>query len=400
MATSQISEDSYVIHLNKIRDKISSEFNTILKYLKERETQLLREVDRYLSSYESYKSLVAKLDTRRVTIERTKELHQLDLLTITPNRPFQLNENLKYPNPPGLINFACDNCDLLIEVSKLGGIAERATSEVDYKSKTKPLVSVCDRGEGPGQLNGAYGVAIEVKTGNIHVADQWNNCVKVFDANAEFLFKIKDIHGDGVMNYPSGVAICGNRLLVSQSNNCILNFDLDGTFKSKLGRYIKGGLDSIEPLGVSFDLSNENIYICDNCNDRILVVTKFLIFKTQFGGEYLTHPLDIKLSPDLIYVLDESDPCIHLFDFDYSLKKSIISRGPGRQVRNPTNIFIDISDHILVSDSDSKCVTVFNANLELIHKIPVSECPMGVAVDSQGRVIVVCQDVSNCMLIF
>ena len=399
MATSQTA-DSYVTHLNKIRDKISSEFNTIIKYLKERETKLLREVDAYLSAYESYKSLVAKLDAKKITIERTKALHQLDLLTISPKRPFQLNENFEYPDPPGLINFTCENSDLLIEVSKLGGIAERATGVVNYKSKTKALISVCERGEAPEQLNGAYGVAIDVKTGNIYIADQWNNCVKVFGANAEFLFKIKHMDGDGVMNYPAGVAICGNRLLVSQSNNCILNFDLDGTFRSKIGKYIKGGLESIEPLGISFDLSNENIYICDNCNDRILVVTKFLIFKTQFGGEDLKHPLDIKLSPDFIYVLDESDPCVHLFDFDYNLKQSVVSRGPGRQVRNPFNLFIDISDHVLVSDSDSKCVTVFNAKFELIHKIPVSECPMGVAVDNQSRVVVVCQDVSDCLQIF
>ncbi|KAI6651561.1 PKD domain-containing protein [Oopsacas minuta] len=387
-------EDSYELQLTKIREKIKRQFLEIINCLKAREAELLRELDKFLATYHSYKSQVEILDAKKLSIERSNELHELDILTI-PLRPIQKLVSppliTDYPDEPPTIHLVCDNRSLIAECDKLGHLVDRVESSVDYKSKTQPIVSVCDRGEGVDQLNGPYGLAIDDKTGNIYIADQWNNCVKVFDSSANCLSKIKEVQGDGVMNYPTSIAICGDRILISQSNNCILNYELDGTFKSKIGKYIKGGLDSIEPLGLTFDKSNEDIYVCDNSNNRILVVTKYLVFKSQFGGDDLKQPLDIKLSADYIYVLDESNPCIHLFDFDYTLKKKVISRGTGKQVTNPCNFFIDNSNYILVSDCDCNCIAIFNPKFELIHKIQVSGSPMGVTLDDKDRVIVVCQ---------
>ena len=87
---------------------------------------------------------------------------------------------------PKLLTFVCDKKKLLSEVNELCKLVERV-SEIDYKSKTQSMISVCDRGTGSEQLKSPHGVTVDHNTGNIYVADCYNNCVKVFDNTAKYL---------------------------------------------------------------------------------------------------------------------------------------------------------------------------------------------------------------------
>ena len=82
------------------------------------------------------------------------------------------------------------------------------------------------------------------------------------------------------------------------------------------------------------------------------------------------------------------------------LQKSVISRGKGMEVINPWFFFVDQTENILISDLSSNSIYIFNTEFQLIHKIPVSNNPTGVTVDKQGRVIVVCGAVKDCLQIF
>ena len=108
----------------------------------------------------------------------------------------------------------------------------------------------------------------------------------------------------------------------------------------------------------------------------------------------------MKLSKEFIFILDESNPCIHLYDYNLILQKSVVSRGRGMQVVNPWYFFIDDSSNILISDNGSNSIQIFNPEFELIHKLNTSTCSIGVVVDNQGRVIVVCQANKECLQIF
>ena len=143
----------------------------------------------------------------------------------------------------------------------MGELVEKIRSEIDYKSKKQPLVSVCEKGNGINQLNCPRDVTIDNKTGNIYIADTDNNCVKVFDSTGTYLFKFGDNKGIGKMDRPVGVAICGDKILISQSNHCILNFQLNGKFISKIGKYGKGELGFYCPAGLTIDKSNGNVYV-------------------------------------------------------------------------------------------------------------------------------------------
>ena len=224
--------------------------------------------------------------------------------------------------------------------------------------------------------------------------------MKVFDRTGKYLFKFGDNEGEGKMLYPKGVAICGNRIIISHFSHCILNYQLNGKFISIIGRQGKGELEFDSPFGLTINESNGDIYICDRYNNRIQILNQDLSFKSQFGKDILKYPRDVKLSKEYIFVLDESNPCLHLFSYNHVLQKSVISRGKGMRVIYPRFFFIDQTDNILISVRDSNSILIFNIKFKLFHKILVSDNPMGVTVDNQGRVIVVSQSSKDCLQIF
>ena len=165
-----------------------------------------------------------------------------------------------------------------------------------------------------------------------------------------------------------------------------------------MGKFGNGGIEFHWPTGLSIDESNGNIYVSDYSNNRIQILSQDFRFISQFGKDILKNPRDVKLYKEYIFVLDESNPCLHLFN--HILQKSVISRGKGMKVVDPWNFFIYQIDNILILDYDSHSIHIFNKEFHLIHEISVSHNPMGITVDKRGRVIVVCHSRNNCLQIF
>ena len=269
-------------------------------------------------------------------------------------------------------------------------------SEIDYKSKTQSIISVCDKGTGNEQLNWPHGVTVNHNTGNIYVADYLNNCIEVLDNTAKYLSKFGDGKGEGKMSYPRGLLIRGNKVFVSH-NHCILVYELDGKYVSSIGSEGRGELQFNCPWGLSTDESNNDIYICEYFNNRIQIISENLQYKSQFGKDALYHPLDITLYKDNIFVLDESNPCLHIYNKDLVLQKSVVTRGEGQQVIDPCFFFIDKFSYILITDY-SNSILILNSEFEFVHKISVTK-PTGITMDEEDRIIVTC-DVSKCLQIF
>ena len=403
------NEDNYEVELSRVRENIKTKFVELIDCLKARESELLSELDNILASYLSYRSELEKVSEKKRDLEITKSfLH--NKLPASPNQSVHdmifisiLNtelKSIKTPIEPKMVSFECDSNKMLDELGKLGKLVEKVRSGIDYKSKKQPLLSVCEIGNGMEQLNSPRGVTVDNETGNIYIADHDNSCVKVFDSTGKYLFKFGDNEGEGKMYYPSGLAIYEDRILITQGNNCILNYQLNGNFVSTIGRHGRGELEFINLFSLTIDESNGNIYICDYNNNRIQILNNDFSFKSQFGNDTLKHPRDVKLSKEYIYVLDKSNPCLHLFNYNHMLQKSVISRGKGMEVINPWFFFVDQTENILISDPNSNSIHIFNTEFQLIHKIPVSNNPTGVTVDKQGRVIVVSLAVKDCLQIF
>ena len=120
------------------------------------------------------------------------------------------------------------------------------------------------------------------------------------------------------MSHPRGLLIRGNKVFVSH-NHCILVYELDGKFVSSIGSGGSGELQFNCPRGISTDESNNDIYICDYNNSRIQIISENLQYKSQFGKDTLHYPLDITLYKDNIFVLDQSNPCLHIYNKDLVL---------------------------------------------------------------------------------
>ena len=329
----EVSEDNYELELNRVREKIKTIFVELIDCLKVRESKLLRELDNILASYFSYRSELEKVNKKIIALEKTKSMHQNEL----PNSPIksvhenfisQLNKELysiETPIKPKMVCFECDSNKMSAELNNLGKLVEKVRSGIDYKSKKQPLVSVCEIGKGMEQLDNPLGVTVDNKTGNIYIADRDNNCVKVFDRTGKYLFKFGDNEDEGKILSPGCVAICGDRILISHSN-CILNYQLNGKFISRIGRQGNGELEFNSPFCLTIIESNGDIYICDHYNNRIQILNQDLSFKSQFGKATLKLPLDVKLSNEYIFVLDESNPCLHLSHQSHSTEECYSSR--------------------------------------------------------------------------
>ena len=405
MATANpIGEDNYELELNRVRNKIITTFHELTECLKKREQELLKELDVILACYHSYKLESDKMKEKKIALQHTKSFisQQSNLSPIqNVHEDFmaRLNtelETIAIPNQPQMMYFVC-NTNILDEVKNLGELIVRERTEVDYKSKLNPVVSVCDRGRGLNNLDGPKAVTVDDTTGNIFVADTGNSCVKVFDDSGKIIYKFGDEEGEGKMSSPRSLSIHGNNIVISQYDS-ILNYQLNGKFISRIGKSGKGKLEFNLPHGLTFN-QNGDLYICDSNNNRVQILSKEFVFKDQFGQNSLKKPCDVKLTRRYIYILDESNPCLHLFDYNLILQKGVLSRGKGFQLINPLSCYIDNSDNILVPDSSSNSICIFNPEFDLIHRISIAS-PTAVTVDKQGRIFVVCQGGDKRLYIF
>ena len=404
-------EDYFVLELGRVREQIIQKFVELIDCVKVRECKLLKELDTILASYHSYRDEVKKLEGKEIQLEKLQHFLQSELKLQVSSVKSMSKEfldkvnttTINVPPEPKMVHFVCDNNMVFDELNMLGKLVERVRSGIDYERKVHPIVTLCEKGNRMEQLYNPRGVTVDNKTGNIYVADCYNHCVKVFDSSGKILFKFGDSDGKGKMLFPKGLAISGDRIVITNDdgfNHNIHIYQLNGNFVSKSEKYGKGKVEFNYPRGLACNKSNGDIYICDYGNNRIQILSKELQFKSQFGADKLKHPHDVNLSKEYIFILDESNNCIHLYDYNLILQKSVVPRGEGMQVVNPCYFFIDNSNNILISDNGSNYIHIFNHEFELIHKINTSTHPMGVVVYNQDRVLVVCRADKDCLQIF
>ena len=350
MATANpISEDNFVLELNRVKESVVTKFREVSEHLDEMRTELLKQINSIIVSYQSYKQEFQTTSEKKKALEKTKLYHQNELanspiIYLHDNVIVQINtelEAIETPKRPKLVSFVCDEKKLLTEVNKLCKLVERV-SEIDYTSKTQSIISVCDGGTGNEQLNYPSDITVDHNTGNIYVADCFNDCVKVFDRTAKYLYKFGNRKGEGKISCPRRLLIRDNTVFLSQ-NHCVLVYQLDGKFFSRIGSYGSGELQFHYPWGLSTDESNNDVYVCDHDNNRIQIISENLQYKSEFGKDILRCPRDVKLSQQHIYVLDESNPCIHVYDYNHVLIKSMISWGKGNQITNSLSFSIELA---------------------------------------------------------
>ena len=130
-------------------------------------------------------------------------------------------------------------------------------------------------GSGEGELDGPSGLAFDSED-NCYVSDQNNDRVQKFTRDGKFQLRWGESgDGDGQFNMPWGVAVDhgGNVYVADWRNDRIQKFTSDGTFLAAFGESGEGDGQLSRPAGVAVD-EDGNIYVADWGNERIQVLAR------------------------------------------------------------------------------------------------------------------------------
>ena len=410
--------------IKESRKKIRDNFKRSHEALQVRENILLSRVDEIEKEYNNKTEKMNKLveALNKATLQCEETLADNELTDINQMIRIATNKRIQEltADTDTSIEFEWDN---LFEtgIEQLGSIKLNSQTMIspisifpphvkpvvpDYKTKQLPTAYCCKKSseqKSPGELNYPRSLAIHYKTGNIYIADSANHCVQVFSCNGDYLFMFSE-----KMNAPVGICISQNKVFVTQvSGHCINMYELEGKLIKSVGSEGNGEAQFNHPLGIDVSDRNNNIYVCDYYNHRIQMLTDALKYHSMLGIDLLKYPLDVKVTQDRVFVLDDNDPFMFVFNSDHILTNRLINRGYGKRTNLPYCFDIDREYNIIMSDYSNHCVYVFNQEGEQIHKFGkegqgIGEFyhPFGIALNNTGRIIVVCHKNTNCLQFF
>lgn len=163
------------------------------------------------------------------------------------------------------------------------------------------LMKFGTRGNGEGQFNSPWGIAVDRVRGYIYVVDSANFRVQKFDSTGEFIMQWGSFgNNDGQFYFPRGVAVDpsdGAVYIVDMGNHRVQKFDTSTNVLPQLLTKWGGGLGPghasnplaqeagqlRSPWGIAVD-GNGDVYLTDTGNHRVQKFDREGSFITQWGG--------------------------------------------------------------------------------------------------------------------
>ena len=147
------------------------------------------------------------------------------------------------------------------------------------------VTSVGSNGTGTLQFKHPHGIAISPLKKRIYIADYNNHRVQVLYPDLTFCRSFgKEGTGDGEFNNPTDIAIDSEGLVyvTDWSNHCVQKFTQDGKYLSKFGREGSGPGQLKSPAGIAVDNAGL-VYVSENGNSRVSIFTSDGAFVRSFG---------------------------------------------------------------------------------------------------------------------
>ena len=264
--------------------------------------------------------------------------------------------------------------------------------------QVKPVLSFGKKGSGEGMLNYPMGVAVTAKD-EVVVADNQNHRVQVFDSNGTFLrsFGHKGENA-GEFKNPTGIAINKDRnILVSECyNHRVQILSWEGRHLGSFGG--KGCLDSqlSYPWGLSLD-STGNVIVADTGNKLIKIFTPDGKFIMKIGGQgSLSYPVHCVQWGEYFVVSDSNEHCIKVFNREGHFQYKFGKTGEGNGEFNyPRFLSVTQSKNLLVCDQNNHRIQVFELDGKFVGKFGTNGSKLGefnelftVAVLSNDQIVV------------
>ena len=406
--------DTFDDSIERVREIVRAKFAELVEQVLAREASLLTELDAIagLRRQQREECEGRKRELEEMRNQNKSNLNYPELRSMQQEFMKKIENKIKELERQ-LFN-SCIHFDwygnVLNELSELGKVQLLDTytlaPKVDYKHKLHSVLRRNIFGQNDGDIDGGRVICIEPRTGDLFISEKGNNRVQRFDRNGKFISRV----GAGESNRmktPDGIAISEDRIYISQydGHHVLVYFHATGTYVGTIGRKGYGAGELEKPTGLAIDKRNNNLYVCDRGNSRVQIFDQETAFKCIFGSENLNRPTDIKLTGDEIFVLDESTPCIHVYNYDNQCLRSLISNGNGKQTADPYCFCFDLESNIYITDFKKNCVSIFNQDGDLLHQIGSQHSntlssPTGVAIDLLGRVVVVDKSIEGCVQFF
>ena len=408
MATAIVAPPEILNFENEISEakrEIETRFRELINRLRERERELVIELEEILDTYKRERDKREQSQTEleaglKFVKENSKSTEMIPHLT---------GEDDKFKS-----EFDCKRVSVEFDetVLRLAGTIGKVTVTdstrlasrlpvVEYEGIVSSVLSIGGTlGGKKGQFSHPTGVSVHYLTGNIFVSDQLNDRVQVFDKDGKYLYKFGDRNGAGKMKHPVRVDFHQNKVFVSQyMGGCLLVYDLNGTFLQQIGTPGNGEGQFNNPYGITINQSNGEIFVCDFRNNRIQIFSNDFQFKSQFGQGILQSFTDIKLTSEFIYVLSFTKPFLYSFRHDLTQVQSPVLTSISKHLKTPSSFCIDGAGNFIISDYNQNAVIIFNHQGDVVHRITDNvQKPIGVTLDARGRIIMVCDN--HRLLIF
>lgn len=175
------------------------------------------------------------------------------------------------------------------------GVVYRATPTANVVSRLgaggATVWTTGSRGRGPAQFDHPTALAADDR-GRVLVVDRGNSRVQMLDGDSGRLLGSFGSPGSGAeqFNGPRQIAVALDRIhVVDQFNHRVSVFDLDGRPLFAIGGFgIEGGGLNV-PRGVAVDAAG-NVYVCDSTGEAIKRYSSSGIFESRIDGANVEHP--------------------------------------------------------------------------------------------------------------
>ena len=199
----------------------------------------------------------------------------------------------------------------------------------------------------------------------------------------------------------AGVAVDGRNIYVTDINGFLLKFDKTGTLLKSVGQKGSGEGEFDYPLGVT--VVGDEVIVCDCNNNRLQVFTSDLLFIRQFGslgsdtGQFAA-PCDVTHDGDgNLYVSDMRNDCIQIFNVQGKFLRTLMTPG---HITEPFGITYSRNLVFITQWIENGKVCVYHKNGSEVYSVPYEGdegAVWGLAVDADGFVYIC--DSHRCQVI-
>ena len=203
--------------------------------------------------------------------------------------------------------------------------------------------------------------------------------------------------GQDILKEPWGIEVTADNVFVTDWNiHALLQFRKnDCKLMRRTGTKGTGEGQLDVPRGLCSDY-NGDVYVADRGNHRVSVFSKQLQFVKCLASQQLKTPVDVKVTPDCVVILDKSPNCIHFYSRSGDLLRSCVIQGKDVTLFYPEFFCLDVAGNILIADTKRHDVKILSPSGHLIHEIGKEGHgrgeffhPHGICVSEPGIVFVV-----------